>query len=164
MCWNDGYERKRFEEKLKKQRKEYKALGMTDAEIDEVEKIDWEIYRSDRRFYTHTQPLEYEDSDFDNDDCNPLYSFFSKELSADVEPDYSNPYWWIEEIENPDLYDCIMGLPKHEKDLITYLVFQGYTQTELARDIFHVSDKTISIKVKRIREKLLPFRTEGGMQ
>ena len=68
---------------------------MTDAEIDKVEKIDWEIYRSDRRFYTHTQPLEYEDSDFDNDDCNPLYSFFSKELSADVEPDYSNPYWWI---------------------------------------------------------------------
>ena len=164
MCWNDGYERKRFEEKLKKQRKEYKALGMTDAEIDKVEKIDWEIYRSDRRFYTHTQPLEYEDSDFDNDDCNPLYSFFSKELSADVEPDYSNPDWWIEEIENPDLYDCIMGLSKHEKDLITYLVFQGYTQTELARDIFHVSDKTISIKVKRIREKLLPFRTEGGMQ
>ena len=35
--------------------------------------------------------LEYEDSDFDNDDCNRLYSFFSKELSADVEPDYSNP-------------------------------------------------------------------------
>ena len=24
MCWNDGYERKRFEEKLKKQREEYK--------------------------------------------------------------------------------------------------------------------------------------------
>lgn len=93
--------------------------------LDKVEKIDWEIYRSDRRFYTHTQPLEYEDSDFDNDDCNPLYSFFSKELSADVEPDYSNPYWWIEEIENPDLYDCIMGLSKHEKDLITYRPLLG---------------------------------------
>lgn len=45
MCWNDGYERKRFEEKLKKQREEYKKHGMTDTQIEEIEKTDWEIYR-----------------------------------------------------------------------------------------------------------------------
>ena len=66
MCWNDGYERKRFEEKLKKQREEYKKHGMSDAKIEEIEKKDWEIYRSDRRFYSHTQPLEIDD-DFENE-------------------------------------------------------------------------------------------------
>lgn len=64
MCWNDGYERKRFEKKLKKQREEYKKQGMTDAQIEEIEKKDWEIYRSDRCYYSHTQPLEFEDDNF----------------------------------------------------------------------------------------------------
>lgn len=74
MCWNDGYERKRFEKKLKKQREEYKKQGMTDAQIEEIEKKDWEIYRSDRCYYSHTQPLEFEDDNFDKEDCTPLIS------------------------------------------------------------------------------------------
>ena len=100
MCWNDGYERKRFEKRLKKQREEYKKQGMTDAQIEEIEKKDWEIYRSDRCYYSHTQPLEFEDDNFDKEDCTPLCKFFSEELCDYIHPDYSNPHWWIDEIED----------------------------------------------------------------
>lgn len=92
MCWNDGYERKRFEKKLKKQREEYEKQGMTDAQIEEIEKKDWEIYRSDRCYYSHTQPLEFEDDNFDKEDCTPLCKFFSEELCDYIHPDYSNPH------------------------------------------------------------------------
>ena len=89
MCWNDGYERKRFEEKLKKQREEYKKHGMSDAKIEEIEKKDWEIYRSDRRFYSHTQPLEIDD-DFENETKNPMLFHFVSNFSDCLTPDYEN--------------------------------------------------------------------------
>ena len=164
MCWNDGYKRKCFEEKLKKQREEYKKLGMTDAQIEEIEKYDWEMYRSDRRFYSHTQPMEFDD-DFENDGRNPLMAFFMEALCVVSSRDYSKKYWWMDEIEDPDLYEFIKNLPDNEKDIISLLVFEGFTQTQIAHEIYHVSDKVISLKVKRIRMKLTPFFVkEGGKQ
>ena len=35
MCWNDGYERRKFEARQKKQAEEYRALGMTEEQIKE---------------------------------------------------------------------------------------------------------------------------------
>lgn len=164
MCWNDGYERKRFEEKLKKQREEYKKHGMTDTQIEEIGKTDWEIYRSDRRFFSHTQPLESDDS-FDDDGRNPLMAFFSEELSVASFRDCSNRYWWMDEIENPDLYETLIKFPECDKTIISLLVFEGFTQTQIAHDIYHVSDNVIYKKVKRIRLKLTPFfAKKGGMQ
>ena len=36
MCWNDGYERRKFEARQKKQAEEYRALGMTEEQIKEM--------------------------------------------------------------------------------------------------------------------------------
>ena len=33
MSWNDGYERRKFEARQKKQAEEYRALGMTEEQI-----------------------------------------------------------------------------------------------------------------------------------
>ena len=45
MCWNDGYERRKFEARQKKQAEEYRALGMTEAQIKEMYEFDLEQYR-----------------------------------------------------------------------------------------------------------------------
>lgn len=99
MSWNNGYERKRFEEKLRKQGEEYKRQGMNDAQIEEIESLDWEIFKSDRRFFSHTQPLDYDD-DFENEARNPLLIHFVVSLSDGMTHDYTDKTWWISEIED----------------------------------------------------------------
>ena len=42
MCWNDGYERRKFEARQKKQAEEYRALGMTEEQIKEMYEFDLE--------------------------------------------------------------------------------------------------------------------------
>ena len=69
MSWNNGYERKRFEKKLKKQREIYAKQGITNSQIEEIEKLDWEIFNSDRRFFTHNQPLEFDDFEEESSVC-----------------------------------------------------------------------------------------------
>ena len=49
MCWNDGYERRKFEARQKKQAEEYRALGMTEEQIKAMYEFDLEQYKSDRR-------------------------------------------------------------------------------------------------------------------
>ena len=52
MSWNDGYERRKFEAKQKKQAEEYRALGMTEEQIQAMYEFDLEQFKSERR---HTQ-------------------------------------------------------------------------------------------------------------
>ena len=68
MCWNDGYERRKFEARQKKQAEEYRALGMTEEQIKAMYEFDLEQYKSDRRYYSHTQSFVPDDFDEDEDD------------------------------------------------------------------------------------------------
>ena len=45
MSWNNGYERKKFEARQKKQAEEYKAQGMTEEQIKAMYEFDLEQYR-----------------------------------------------------------------------------------------------------------------------
>ena len=47
MSWNDGYERRKFEARQKKQAEEYRALGMTEEQIQAMYEFDLEQYKSD---------------------------------------------------------------------------------------------------------------------
>lgn len=66
MSWNDGYERKKFNARIKKEIAEYKAAGMTEEQITAIVSLDEDQYRSERRYHMHTQ--EFCESDFDDDD------------------------------------------------------------------------------------------------
>ena len=52
MSWNNGYETKKFEARQKKQAEEYRALGMTEEQIQAMYEFDLEQFKSERR---HTQ-------------------------------------------------------------------------------------------------------------
>lgn len=55
MSWNDGYERKMFAKRQKKQAEEYRALGMTEEQIQAMYEFDLEQFKSERRNRMHTQ-------------------------------------------------------------------------------------------------------------
>ena len=159
MSWNNGYETKKFEARQKKQAEEYRALGMTEEQIQAMYEFDLEQFKSERRHRMHTQPLqveEFEDNDADESDNTLLNEFFD-ELTCTIETSGDKSrYWWIEEIDNPQLAKRIKMLTKDDLELITQSVIDGYSQTELAA-IYGIAQKNISKKLKRIKK----FISEG---
>ena len=156
MSWNDGYERRKFEAKQKKQAEEYRALGMTEEQIQAMYEFDLEQYKSDRRHYSHTQSFIPDDFDEDEDDDEKLSIFdkFKDVLTTSIEESGNKSrYWWVEEIENPDLVRSIRSLSTEQLELLTLVVIDGYGQAEIA-ELMKVSQSAISQRLATIKKIL----------
>ena len=153
MSWNDGYERRKFEARQKKQAEEYRALGMTEEQIQTMYEFDLAQYKSDRRYYMHTQQFtssDFDDGEEDDSESSLLYKFFD-ELTCDIETSgHKSRYWWLEEIEDPALIRKLKTLSREDIELITLLAFDGYAKTEIAKMLgcqpYHITRKMARIK------------------
>ena len=158
MSWNDGYERKKFNARVKKEIAEYKAAGMTEEQITAIVSLDEDQYRSERRYHMHTQ--EFCESDFDDDDGgdngkSSLYKKYMEQLTVtiDSEKDTSNRYSWRDEIDNRALSIKLSGLKSDDIELITLYVFDGLTHGEIA-ERYGCSEQNIQKKFQRIKKFL----------
>lgn len=151
MSWNNGYERKRFEKKLKKQREIYAKVGMTNSQIEEIEKIDWEIFNSDRRFFTHNQPLEFDG--FEEESKNPLIFYFAHDFLDTISPDYPDKEWWIDELENEKIYAFVQKLSYEEKTILTMIAFNECSLNEVCREC-GISRFALYRRIKALRRRL----------
>ena len=156
MSWNNGYETKKFEARQKKQAEEYRALGMTEEQIKAMYEFDLEQFKSERRYRMHTQPLqveEFEENDADESDNTLLNEFFD-ELTCTIETSGDKSrYWWVEEIDNPNLVRAIKGLSAEQIELLTLVAIDGYGQTEIA-ELLNVSQSAISQRLATIKKNL----------
>ena len=156
MSWNDGYERRRFEARQKKQAEEYRALGMTEEQIQAMYEFDLEQYKSDRRHYSHTQSFIPDDFDESEDDDEKLSIFekFKDVLTTTIENSSDKSrYWWVEDIEDAELSKRIKSLSTDDIELITLYVFDGYTQDEIAIQL-SCTKQNIQKKIRRIKNFL----------
>ena len=138
MNWNDGYERKKFFEKQKKQNEEYRSLGMSEEAIREINEFDFEVYKSNRVNAMHTQSLDlsvFYESTCDESD-NALLEKFGDRISVTMEVIGGFPrYWWIEGIDNPELAAAVKALSKEEIELLTLYAFDEKTEEEIAKQL-----------------------------
>ena len=159
MCWNDGYERRKFEARQKKQAEEYRALGMTEEQIKEMYEFDLEQYKSDRRYHMHTQPFtssDFDDGEDDDSESTLLNKFFDElTLTIDSRSEQSR-YWWIEEIEDEELAYRVKCLSSDEIEMLTMLAFDGYTQAEAAKKM-GIPYRTFKFKLRNIKNFLRKF-------
>ena len=159
MCWNDGYERRKFEARQKKQAEEYRALGMTEEQIKEMYEFDLEQYKSDRRYHMHTQPFtssDFDDGEDDDSESTLLNKFFDElTLTIDSRSEQSR-YWWIEEIEDEELAYRVKCLNSDEIEMLTVLAFDGYTQAEAAKTM-GIPYRTFKFKLRNIKNFLRKF-------
>ena len=63
MSWNNGYERRKFEQAQKAQAKEYRKCGMNEEQIQAMYLQDLQEYRNNRIYAIHIQSIEELDSD-----------------------------------------------------------------------------------------------------
>ena len=150
MSWNDSIQRKKFKAQQEKQANEYRKLGMTDEQITAMYEFDLAQYRSDRRYHAHTQP--FIESCFD-DDCNgdegksPMLDKFIDKLSVNASDTLEHSrFWWTDEIDNAVIVERIKQMSRNGLELLTLVVFEGYTQHEAA-SLLGISDRTIRRKI-----------------
>ena len=153
MSWNNGKERKLFEKRQAILAEQYRSVGMTEEQIQQMYQFDLAVFRSERVFYTHTQALEI---NFDDEDVADVSNYLL-ECQTEIYRDYSNRYWWMDELEK--LYKAALSLSDDEKELVTLYVFEGYTQKQIA-DKMNCSQVAIFKRLNKIKKVFLPVK--GG--
>ena len=158
MNWNNGYERKKFEEEQTRLAEEYRKQGMNEAQIREMYLFDLAWYKSKRRFYTHTLSVTSNavaHCDDEDDFENALYKMFSKAISTTIDKFVNHPRsHWVEDIDDPLLVQKLKQLNTDDLNLLTLFAFDGYTLTEIG-NIYQCTPQNIYKKYKRIKKILL---------
>ena len=154
MSWNDGYERRKFKARQKKQAEQYRELGMTEEQIKVLYEFDMAQYRSDRRYHEHTQAFLPDDFDKNEDDDEKLSIFekFKDDLTTTIEESgEKSRYWWVEELKDSCKGQKIKALRQEDLELITLYVFEQHTQNEIAL-IYGCSQQNIYKKLQRLKK------------
>ena len=128
MGFNYAKEKQKFETHWKVIRKQYEAAGMGQDAIQELHDFDWDWFKSRRRYINHLSDLSdgvtvedfpQEGVDLSTGDT-PLH--YGTACVASTER-----YYWIDEIEDERLLRKLMLLNTDDLELLTSLVFEGYT-------------------------------------
>lgn len=162
MSWNDGYERKKFEKKQAAQAEQYRLLGMNEAQIHAIYLFDLEEYRCNRIFAAHVQSIEGQERDGE-ESRNMLHKKYFETMICSLDLTEVDRFGWIEEIKDQALYTTLTRLTAEQKELVTLLFRDGYSQAEVAKNIYHTSVESIYRRMKRIRERITStvFRNGG---
>ena len=143
MGYNHAHELKLFKASCKRLRIKYRMAGMSEDAINVILQYDYEIFKSDRRFYEH----QYSSSDYTPDEVLRLIAI-TDDLSS-----YHSRYWWIDEIDDPMILGYLNQLPPRDIELITLCVYEGYFQKEAA-GILGYSEADICYRLKKIKKIL----------
>ena len=159
MSWNDAYERRKFKENKKKQAAEYRALGMTEEQIQAMYEFDLEQFRSDRRFYSHTQSLlpDTFDENEDNDEKLSIFELFKDVFTTTIEEaECKSRYWWVDEIGEDDLLEGVRNLNSEQIEILTLIVFENYSQKDAAEKM-GIPYRSFKRKIQQIKLLLIIF-------
>ena len=148
MAYNHAGAEKAYALQQEENRKQYRATGMSDEEIREIEKYDRSVFLSDRRFYENTADLGEDISDLDGCTFGQEYKELDILQSLD---DFQKQFAWIQTIQNESLLRIIMKLPLTDLELVTLKAIQGKTVIEIA-EIQGTSHQAVSKRWRRIKK------------
>lgn len=151
MSFNRRNEYKKFLVGQRKQTEEYRALGMSEEAIKEIQMFDKEQFLSDMRFYSHNQSLSVCLKEMKEESFNSLLKKYFDSLVV-YQEDVGD---WIDQIEDDDLRKAIKVLSEMNQT-ITKMLYDGYSIVQIA-EILEIPKSTVGSKVKRVRLILLPY-------
>ena len=155
MKFNYALERLKFEDEWAKLQKEYEAAGMAAEDIKTMKEYDWtHMFCAERVVALHTQELDASIFEqVENGEQVPESPLMKKFLGTlTTEYDHLGGHarmWWIDEIEDSRLTEVLCTLSDEEKELLTLLYVDGFSQKECAR-IYGTHQSTIHRRTKRI--------------
>ena len=163
MRFNYGYEKKKFDKEWKKLRKEYEAAGMNADAIEAMYRFDLETFRAERSYCKHTQylPVERADQDEETGDMSPFMKQFGERMCVEapiVDPD--RRYGWIDELDDEDIVKAVRELSHKDIDIITEVVYEGYSQVETAIRL-GVTKQYVNKRLIRLNKVLKKIKGAG---
>ena len=157
MAFYYAQEKKKFDGQWERLQNEYMAAGMSLEDIEAMRKFDLESFNSNRRFFNHTQTLrtsECGEDDCGDDSKSVLLERFPETMSVtDDDSLFHSRYWWIEQLDTPELIQAAKSLSDEDKELLTLYAFDGYSQSEIA-EFYGIAQKNVSKKISRIKKHL----------
>lgn len=160
MSWNNGYERRKFEQAQKAQAKEYRKCGMNEEQIRAMYLQDLQEYRNNRIYAIHIRSIEELESDGE-ESRNALHKKFLLSMTCMMDMSECGRYGWIDAMENTALYGAISKLTTDQKELLTLLYRDGYTQTEVAA-LLHSNLLAINKRVSRLQNRIRNLVEKNG--
>ena len=152
MEFNYTTERRKFERNWAKTEALYRKHGMSEAAIREMREYDWDLFKAARIEAMHTQEIGFQLDDDDDKSMmdSPLLKKFFEQFTTQYDTYGTHSrYWWLEELSDPRLVAGIAKLTDDDKELLTLLIVEGYSQTECAVKM-HSSQSAISRRFIRI--------------
>ena len=150
-------EYREFEKEMAEYRKEYLAAGLTEEDFAPFYEYCKAQVARNIAYKKHTQPLSAADEDpIEEDDKNPLYGKFLKELSNEQRPSETKRFWWLDEISDENLLRGLLSFTEYELELIDLSVYQGYTQEEIAA-ITGKTQPAVCQKLQTLKKKIKKF-------
>lgn len=135
MGFNYAAEKKKFETLWARLRREYRAAGMSDTAIQKMHDFDWEVFKQERIYRLHTQDMGigiFDESSAEQEDKSALMKKFLESVSRWDDYTTASRYGWIEEVDDPLIYKQLQALRKADLELLTFIVVDGFSQTEVA--------------------------------
>ena len=154
MGFNYAAEKKKFETLWARLRREYRAAGMSDAAIQKMHDFDWEVFKQERIYRLHTQDLGigiFDEPSAEQDDKSALMKKFLESVSRWDDYTTASRYSWIEEVDDPSIYKQLQALRKADLELLTLIVVDGFSQTEIAA-VLGCLPQNIFGRLKKIRK------------
>ncbi len=145
MGFNYAKEKAEFDRQWAEIRKQYEELGMSQDAIEELYSFDWDWFKSQRRYGSHLADLTEEVN------VETIREASTETIPGDIPASLgSDPRQWLDEIEDEQLVRKLMQLSKDDIALLTHLVFEEYTQSEIAQQKAQ-SQKTVSRQFQQIK-------------
>lgn len=138
MAYNHAGVEKKFREEWKLRETEYRNLGMTDEQIQEIYKFERESFNSDRRYYENTVELKDE-------------NVFGTQENSIIPTDLKES--WTEFIEDEEKYKRVMQCPAIMRKAYFMNKIAGYTIIEISSDL-SIPKSTLGDWIVKIAEIL----------
>ncbi len=146
MGFNYAKEKAEFDRQWAEIRKQYEELGMSQDAIEKIHTFDWGWFKSQRRYISHLANLPGEVT------METIREASTETIPGDIPASLgSDPRKWLDEIEDEQLVRKLMQLSKDDIALLTHLVFEEYTQSEMAHKKA-VNQATISRQFSQIQK------------
>ena len=132
----------------------YRAAGMSDTAIQKMHDFDWEVFKQERIYRLHTQDLGigiFDEPSAKQEDKSALMKKFLESVSRWDDYTTASRYGWIEEVDDPSIYKQLQALRKADLELLTLIVVDGLSQTEIAA-VLGCSPQNIFGRLKKIRK------------
>ena len=159
MGFNYAAEKKKFETLWARLRREYRAAGMSDAAIQKMHDFDWEVFKQERIYRLHTQDLGigiFDEPSAEQEDKSALMKKFLESVSRWDDYTTASRYSWIEEVDDPSIYKQLQALRKADLELLTLIVVDGLSQTEIAAEM-GLSQRAVGKQLQQLKKYFKKF-------